>query len=136
MNELRLPGIRFEPIAMPVRTTAAKFKGETIPGIRFVVTNRKTYRPVRTALILIDEIRRQHPEQFRWGPSIDRLTGSDKVRLAIDARHTAGAARGVGPRGRGVHANHRAVPALRLTTVENGDSKGSKGQLLSLSLVP
>jgi len=39
---------------------------------------------VRTSLLLIDEIRRQHPKEFAWGPSIDRLTGSDKVRLAID----------------------------------------------------
>jgi uncharacterized protein YbbC (DUF1343 family) len=31
------------------------------------------------------EIRRQHPNDFAWGRSIDRLTGSDKVRLAIEA---------------------------------------------------
>jgi uncharacterized protein YbbC (DUF1343 family) len=34
--------------------------------------------------LLIDEIRRRHPKQFAWGPSIDRLTGSDEVRLAIE----------------------------------------------------
>ena len=32
----------------------------------------------------LDEIRRQHLKDFRWGKSIDRLTGSDKARLAID----------------------------------------------------
>jgi len=35
--------------------------------------------------VLIDEIRRQHPSNFTWRTSIDRLTGSDKVRLAIEA---------------------------------------------------
>jgi hypothetical protein len=40
---------------------------------------------VRTALLLIDEIRRQHRADFAWGKTIDRLTGSDKVRLAIEA---------------------------------------------------
>jgi uncharacterized protein YbbC (DUF1343 family) len=85
MNEKRLPGIRFEAITMPVEATAAKFKGQTIPGIRFAVVDKGAYRPVRTSLLLIDEIRRQHPQEFAWGPSIDRLTGSDKVRLAIDA---------------------------------------------------
>jgi uncharacterized protein YbbC (DUF1343 family) len=84
MNAMRLPGVRFEAITMPVAATALKFKGETIPGIRLAVTDDRTYRPVRTALVLIDEIRRQHPDDFKWGPSIDRLTGSDKVRLAID----------------------------------------------------
>ena len=84
MNAKRLPGIRFEPITMAVEPTAAKFKGLTIPGIRFAITDRQTYRPVRTALILIDEIRRQHPRDFAWSGTIDRLTGSDKVRLAIE----------------------------------------------------
>jgi uncharacterized protein YbbC (DUF1343 family) len=70
---------------MTIASTAAKFPGQTIPAIRFAVTDRLTYRPVRTSLILIAEIRRQHPKAFAWGNTIDRLTGSDKVRLAIDA---------------------------------------------------
>ena len=89
MNDKRLPGIRFEAITMAVEPTAAKFKGQTIPAIRFAITDHRAYRPVRTALLLIDEIRRQHPREFAWGPSIDRLTGSDKVRLAIDAGRLA-----------------------------------------------
>jgi uncharacterized protein YbbC (DUF1343 family) len=42
---------------------------------------------VRTALLLIDEIRRQHPRDFAWTRTIDRLTGSDRVRLAIEGGH-------------------------------------------------
>jgi uncharacterized protein YbbC (DUF1343 family) len=84
MNEMRLPGIRFEAITMSVAQTASKFKGQTIPAIRFVITDREAYRPVRTSLLLIDQIRRQHPHDFAWGGTIDRLTGSDKVRLAIE----------------------------------------------------
>ena len=85
MNERRLPGIRFEATMLTVASTAAKYPGQTIPGIRFAITDRQAYRPVRTALVLIDEIRRQHLKDFAWRPSIDRLTGSDKVRLAIEA---------------------------------------------------
>ncbi len=84
MNERRLPGVRFEAITMPVAATAAKHPGQTIPAIRFVVADREAYRPVRTSLLLIDEIRRQHPRDFAWTATIDRLTGSDKVRLAIE----------------------------------------------------
>jgi uncharacterized protein YbbC (DUF1343 family) len=84
MNARRLNGIRFEATTMAVERSAAKFPGQTIPALRFVITDREAYRPVRTALLLIDEIRRQHPKEFAWGMSIDRLTGSDKVRLAID----------------------------------------------------
>jgi uncharacterized protein YbbC (DUF1343 family) len=85
MNALTLPGIRFEALTVAVEKTAGKFPGQTIPAIRFAITDRQTYRPVRTALVLIDEIRRQHPKDFAWRSTIDRLTGSDKVRLAIEA---------------------------------------------------
>lgn len=84
MNVRQLPGVRFEPITMAVAPTAAKYPGQTIPAIRFVVTDREAYRPVRTSLLLIDEIRRQHARDFAWTKTIDRLTGSDRVRLAIE----------------------------------------------------
>jgi uncharacterized protein YbbC (DUF1343 family) len=84
MNERRLPGVRFDAITMPVLPTAAKYPGLTIPAIRFVVTDRQAYRPVRTSLLLTDEIRRRHPQNFAWTRTIDRLTGSDRVRLAIE----------------------------------------------------
>jgi len=85
MNAKGLPGIRFEAITMAVEPTAAKHKGLTIPAIRFAITDRSAYRPVRSALTLIDEIRRQHTADFRWTGSIDRLAGTDRVRLAIEA---------------------------------------------------
>jgi uncharacterized protein YbbC (DUF1343 family) len=85
MNSRALPGIRFEAITMPVQSTAGKYPGQTIPAIRFAVTDRQAYRPVRTSLLLIDEVRRQHPREFAWTRTIDRLTGSDRVRLAVEA---------------------------------------------------
>jgi uncharacterized protein YbbC (DUF1343 family) len=89
MNGRRLPGIRFEATTVTVAPTAAKHKGLTIPAIRFAVTDRRAYRPVRTSLLLIDEIRRRHPRDFAWTGTIDRLTGSDKVRLAIEGGRLA-----------------------------------------------
>jgi uncharacterized protein YbbC (DUF1343 family) len=84
MNASQLPGIRFEALTLPVEPTARKFAGQVIPALRFVITDRQAFRPVRTALLLIDEIRRQHPHEFEWSATIDRLTGSDRVRLAIE----------------------------------------------------
>lgn len=84
MNEKHLPGIRFEAITMAVAPTAGKHKGQTIPAIRFAITDRLSYRPVRTALILMDEIHRAHPRDFGWTGTIDRLTGSDRVRHAVE----------------------------------------------------
>lgn len=84
MNAKQLPGVRFEAITMSVLPTAAKHAGQTIPAIRLAVTDRNAYRPVRTALVMIDEIRRQHISDFGWTGTIDRLTGSDKVKKAIE----------------------------------------------------
>ncbi len=86
MNERKLPGITFEAITMPVEATARKHPGLTIPGIRYVITDRQSYRPVRTTLLLIEEIRRQHPKDFAFSEYLERLTGSDKVRAAIEGR--------------------------------------------------
>ena len=50
-----------------------------------VVTDRNAYRPVKTSLLLIDEIRRTHLDKFAWTATIDRLTGSGKVKKAIES---------------------------------------------------
>lgn len=84
VNAMALPGIRVEPMTMPVEPAGRKFPGQTIPALRLVVTDREAYRPVRTALVIIDAARRQHPRDFKWTSTIDRLTGSDQVRLAIE----------------------------------------------------
>ena len=84
MNAKNLPGIKFEAVTLTIEPTGRKFGGQTVPGIRYVITDREAYRPVRTTLLLIDEIRRQNPKEFAWREgSIDRLTGTDKVRAAI-----------------------------------------------------
>ncbi|HKG95738.1 MAG TPA: DUF1343 domain-containing protein [Gemmatimonadaceae bacterium] len=85
MNAMRLPGVRFEVAEFDVRPTAAKYPGQHLRGVRLVATDRGAYRPVATTLLLIDAVRRLHPDDFKWGGSIDRLAGTDRVRKAIEA---------------------------------------------------
>jgi uncharacterized protein YbbC (DUF1343 family) len=87
MNAMRLPGVRFEAGQLTSSRGAPKYGGRTIPSVRFVLTDRKTYRPVRTALLFIDLVRRLHPNDFRWqerGAGLDRLAGTDELRKAIE----------------------------------------------------
>lgn len=79
------PGVSFAAVTLQVAPDAAKYPGETIPGIRLQVTDRETYRPVETMLRMIAEIRRRHPEEFRWSGTMDRLAGTDRLRRAIEA---------------------------------------------------
>jgi uncharacterized protein YbbC (DUF1343 family) len=85
MNALGLPGVRFEAVRFAVREDARKYPGDTLPGVRLVATDREAYRPVATALLLIDAIRQRHPEAFTWSGSMDRLAGTDRLRTAVEA---------------------------------------------------
>ena len=84
MNGSRLPGVRFEAVRFEVDAAAAKFPGATLPGVRLIVTDRESYRPVEAVLRMIDLIRRLHPEEFRWSATMDRLAGTDAARMAIE----------------------------------------------------
>ena len=93
MNAMALPGVRFEALDIPVAAGARKYAGETIKGVRFVVTDRATYRPIRTSLLMIDLIRTLHPAEFQWRGAnerepnmltIERHGGTAKLRPAIE----------------------------------------------------
>jgi uncharacterized protein YbbC (DUF1343 family) len=66
MNAMKLPGIRFEPIDIEMAPTARKYAGQTIKGVRFQITDRNAYRPLATSLLVIDAIRKMHPDSFQW----------------------------------------------------------------------
>lgn len=88
MNAMRLPGVRFEAVRFTPARGAAKYPRRTLPAVRFVLTDRESYRPVRSALLFIDLVRRMHPDAFRWterGAGLDRLAGTDELRKAIES---------------------------------------------------
>ena len=93
MNAMGIPGVRFDTVTITASATAGHFPGQSFPGVRLVATDRERYRPVSAALLLIDTIRRLHPQQFRFtGPTaqhpdawwIDRLAGTTKLRTAME----------------------------------------------------
>jgi uncharacterized protein YbbC (DUF1343 family) len=82
-----LPGVRIEPVTFtPVDPGDGKFAGEAVRGIRFLVTDRDRYDPTVTAVVALLEARRQAGDRWAWNEShFDRLAGTDRLRLAIDA---------------------------------------------------
>src|SRR3989440_4486558 len=85
MNALHLPGIRFEAVEFPTAETARKYPGQMLKGVRFTLTDRASYRPLATSLVMIDLIRRLHPDQFQWaGATLERHGGSARLRQAIE----------------------------------------------------
>jgi uncharacterized protein YbbC (DUF1343 family) len=93
MNALRLPGVRIDPVRFSIAADARKFGGQSIPGVRLVVTDADSVQPVHTVLQLLEIVRRLHPTDFAWlgankrEPTlltIDRLAGTDGARKAIE----------------------------------------------------
>ena len=93
MNARGLPGVYFRSVFF--EPTFQKHARQTCGGCQIHVLDRRTFEPVRTAVELIAEFKRQDPKQFAWRdppyeyehdrPPIDILYGSDRLRLAIDA---------------------------------------------------
>jgi uncharacterized protein YbbC (DUF1343 family) len=88
-----LPGVRFRPVSF--RPTFQKFAGQTCGGVQLHVTDRTTFRPVRTGLAVLAAFRDEGPAHFRWRtepyefvediPAIDLLFGDSRERLALQA---------------------------------------------------
>ncbi len=93
MNARALPGVHFRSAFF--EPTFQKHAGQTCGGCQVHVLDRQAFQPVRAAVELIAEFRRQAPAQFGWREPpyeyehvkapIDILYGSDRLRLTIDA---------------------------------------------------
>jgi uncharacterized protein YbbC (DUF1343 family) len=93
LGGLGLPGVAFRPVTY--RPTFQKHAGLDCGGVQLHVTDRGAFRPVRTGLAVLVEMRRQDPERFAWRTepyefvadpiAIDLLFGSAREREAIEA---------------------------------------------------
>ena len=92
MNGRRLPGVHFRPAFF--EPTFQKHARQTCGGCQLHVTDRAAFQPVRVAVELIAEFRREDPAKFAWREPpyeyehdkwpIDVLYGSDRLRTAVD----------------------------------------------------
>ena len=83
MNAMSL-GIRFDSVSRPVEK-GFKFGGDTIPMIRMTITDRNAVKPIEVGAHLLRAIYKRHSAQWQWrAESVDRLFGSDRLRLAVE----------------------------------------------------
>jgi uncharacterized protein YbbC (DUF1343 family) len=93
MNARGLPGAYFRPVYF--EPTFHKHAKQTCGGCQTHVLDRRAFRPVRTAVELMEEFRRQDPSRFAWREPpyeyehekepIDVLYGSERLRAALDS---------------------------------------------------
>ena len=99
LNGLGLPGVYCRPVEF--QPTFQKHAGQTCGGCQVHVTDRTAFRPILTAVALLQCCRQQAPDHFAWRqppyeyetiiPPIDILYGSDQLRRQLDDEvpHTA-----------------------------------------------
>lgn len=93
LNDMSPGGVFFRPIQF--RPAFNKFAGQRCGGVCLHITDRNSFRPVRTGLAVLTAMRAESPEHFRWRtepyefvedrPAIDLLFGGPRERLAISA---------------------------------------------------
>lgn len=79
LNQLGLSGVRFRP--HDFTPTFSKYEGRLCRGIQIHVLDSKQFRPIRTALHLLRQIKLRHPEQLKFRDSFfDQLAGNRWIR--------------------------------------------------------
>lgn len=64
LNSISLPGVQFRSSAF--EPGFQKHAGAVCRGAQIHVTNRNTYRPVETALTILEHLRESYPDDFQW----------------------------------------------------------------------
>jgi uncharacterized protein YbbC (DUF1343 family) len=85
LNAQKLPGVRFDSTSRTI-AEGMKHGGQTIPMIEVILTDRERVQPIRVGARMLQTIRARHPNEWQWRiGSIDRLSGSDELRAAVEA---------------------------------------------------
>jgi uncharacterized protein YbbC (DUF1343 family) len=84
LNAKHLSGVAFREAYF--QPTFSKYTNQSVGGLQIYVTNREAYQPVRTALTIIDTVKKLYPNDFQWRSDnwIDKLLGTDTVRKELD----------------------------------------------------
>ncbi len=91
LNTRAIPGVSFDSSMVTVERGAAKWGGLTIPVVTVYVTDRNSVQPYRVGLEMLRAIYQRHKGEFQWRTSsIDRLSGSTRLRDAIELDAIAG----------------------------------------------
>ena len=88
LNDQKLPGVEFKevkyrPSGSIYHNRVPKFDGQSCSGIKIIIKDRNTFKPLATATTIMLLIERLHPREFQWEQNgyIDKLFGSNELRI-------------------------------------------------------
>ena len=84
LNALHLPGVAFVAVSFTPRQPGDRKVADTlVAGIRWRVTDRRSFDPTVAVVQLLAIIQAVHPDRIRIGGSFDRLAGGPGLRTAL-----------------------------------------------------
>jgi uncharacterized protein YbbC (DUF1343 family) len=89
LNTYKFAGVRYEFTTFtPVKPGDSKYPDQLVSAVRFITTNRQTYDPTKVAVAALVEIRKLHPNEFKWTGTFQRLYGLRGARDVIESGAT------------------------------------------------
>jgi uncharacterized protein YbbC (DUF1343 family) len=82
LNKRWIPGVRVYPTRLT--PASSNFSGQTIEGVRFVITDRDAFSSVRFGLELGSAIAKLFPGRMNWTAN-EKLTGDRNVLKLLEA---------------------------------------------------
>jgi uncharacterized protein YbbC (DUF1343 family) len=84
--QYEIPGVTLDTTRfVPAGEGYVPFRGETVRAVRIRITDREKYQPVWMTLVLLTEIKRQHPTEFKiTNEGMTQMLGSRWARAALD----------------------------------------------------
>jgi uncharacterized protein YbbC (DUF1343 family) len=82
LNRRHIQGVRVYPTRF--RPTASRYQGETVEGVRFVVTDRDALNATRLGIEVASALAQLYPGRIEWGRN-ERLVGDRAVIEALQA---------------------------------------------------
>ena len=83
LNELHMPGVKFHEIWFT--PTFSKFQNKLCSGSQLFVTDRKTFQPIATTLIILSSIKQLYGNKLEfYGAYFDKVLGTSSVREALE----------------------------------------------------
>jgi uncharacterized protein YbbC (DUF1343 family) len=89
LNAEGLPGVIFEPVHY--HSCSGLYSGTDLDGMRIVVSDYASFRPVTTSILILDGIQSLYGRERLWSAPgtrpewLDRLFGTDRVRRDLIA---------------------------------------------------
>jgi uncharacterized protein YbbC (DUF1343 family) len=86
LNNLNIAGVDFT--AVEFTPTEGNFEGELLGGIEVNILDREILEPVKLGVYIMHTMLKNHPDDYVISTRVDRLAGTDKLRIALEEGQT------------------------------------------------